>query len=290
MTRNPAAQTAFGPMVLAGIEHNEPVPRRLVDDDLATSFLPAAGRALIGATRWPALRRLLIGASERSGPGMWASLACRKRYIDEKLDEALADVDAVVVLGAGLDTRGCRLARHSDIPVYEVDLPVTIVRKAKAIQRVLGGVPASVRLVPMDFERDDLIATLGVHGCRMDGRTLFIWEGVTQYLTDDAVRATMLALNAAAPGSRLVFTYVQRDFIDGVNLYGAKSLYARFRRRRQVWHFGIRPDDVEAFLAEYGWRLVESAGPDYFVRHYIAPAGRDLTASQLEWTAYAQKN
>lgn len=289
MARNPAAQTAFGPMVLAGIEHNEPVGRRLVDDDLAAALLPASGRALIGATRWSPLRRLLIRASERSGPGMWASLACRKRYIDNQLTAALADVDAVVVLGAGLDTRGCRLARRRDVPVYEVDLPVNVIRKAKAVQRALGGVPATVRLVPMDFERDGLMATLGEHGYRADARTFFIWEGVTQYLTPDAVRATMLALRTAAPGSRLVFTYVQRDFIDGVNLHGARSLYARFRRRRQVWHFGLTPADVDAWLAQYGWQLVENAGPDYFVPHYIAPTGRRLRASQLEWTAYARK-
>ena len=41
MARNPAAQTAFGPMVLAAVEQNEPPGRRLVDDDLAELFLPA---------------------------------------------------------------------------------------------------------------------------------------------------------------------------------------------------------------------------------------------------------
>jgi hypothetical protein len=42
-------------------------------------------------------------------------------------------------------------------------------------------------------------------------------------------------------------------------------------------------------MAGYGWRLVEQAGPDYIERNYVRPAGRDLTASQIEWTAYAEK-
>jgi hypothetical protein len=46
---------------------------------------------------------------------------------------------------------------------------------------------------------------------------------------------------------------------------------------------------VSGFVAEYGWRLVENAGPEYFVRNYIGPTGRSLTASQLEWTAYAER-
>ena len=82
---------------------------------------------------------------------------------------------------------------------------------------------------------------------------------------------------------------MQRDFIDGTNLYGSKSAYRRFREKQQVWKFGLKPDEVAGFIAEYGWGLIEQAGPEYFVRHYIEPAGRDLTASQLEWSAFAEK-
>ena len=287
---NPAAQTAFGPMVLAAMEQHEAPPRRLVDDDLAASFLPGPLRAVVRATRPSLLRRLVIGASERSGPGLWANIACRKRFVDNKLGESLGDIDAVVILGAGLDTRGYRLARRSDIRVFEVDLPVNVARKKAVVLRALGMQPASVRLVPMDFERDDLATVLAEHGYRTDDRTFFIWEGVTQYLTEDAVRATFAYLRSAAPGSRLVFTYIRRDFIDGVNLYGARSLYRRFREKRQVWLFGLQPDDVSAFIAEFGWRLIEQAGPDYFVEHYIRPTGRNLGASQLEWSCYAEKD
>jgi methyltransferase (TIGR00027 family) len=186
-------------------------------------------------------------------------------------------------------TRGSRVARRSDVPVFEVDLGVNIERKRAAVERAIGGVPASVHLVPLDFERDDLMGTLTAHGYRPDARTFFIWEGVTQYLTEDAVRATLVALRGVAKGSRLVFTYVRKDFIDGVNMYGAEILYRRFRRRRQVWRVGLDPDAVADFVAEYGWRLVEQAGPDYYLRTYIRPTGRKLGASQLEWTAYAEK-
>jgi methyltransferase (TIGR00027 family) len=287
VARNPAAQTAFGPMVQAAIEQYEPPERRLVEDDLALSFLPASQRAMVRAMRWPPLRRLTISAGERAVPGSWALIACRKRLIDDKLAADLGNVGAVVDLGAGMDTRAYRLARQSDIPVFEVDLPVNIERKRAAVRHAIGAIPASVHLVPLDFERDDLIATLTGQGYRADARTFFIWEGVTQYLTEDAVRATLGELQGAATGSRLMFTHVRRDFIDGVNMYDAAILYKRFRQRRQVWRFGLDPDEVSDFVAEYGWRLVEQAGPDYFLRNYVRPAGRDLAASQLEWSAYA---
>ncbi|WP_082944930.1 SAM-dependent methyltransferase [Mycobacterium sp. 852013-50091_SCH5140682] len=283
---DPVAQTAFGPMVLAATEQYEG-PRRLVDDDLAESFLPTTLRAMTRLMRWRIPREWSIRAAERSQPGLWANLSCRKRFIDESLDAALPDIDAVVILGAGMDTRAYRLARHSAIPVFEVDLPVNIDRKRAVVRRALGAVPDSVRLVPVDFEHDDLAAELARHGHRTSDRTFFVWEGVTQYLTEGGVRATFDYLATAAPGSRLVFTYVRADFIDGTHRYGAESLYRRFCVRRKIWRFGLNPDDIAPFIEPYGWQLMEQAGPEYLIEHYVNPAGRELGASQVEWTAYA---
>ena len=141
--------------------------------------------------------------------------------------------------------------------------------------------------MPLDFERDDLIGALTEHGYRTDARTFFIWEGVTQYLTEDAVRATLGALQATARGAGWCSPMSARTSSTGENMYDAEMLYKRFRQRQQVWQFGLEPDEVAAFVAEYGWRLVEQAGPDYYLRNYIEPTGRDLTASHLEWSAYA---
>jgi O-methyltransferase involved in polyketide biosynthesis len=116
-----------------------------------------------------------------------------------------------------------------------------------------------------------------------------VWEAVTQYLTTDAVHATLTSLGSAAAGSRLVFTYVRADFIDGINLYGAEALYRRFVQRQRLWHFGLPPQDVAEFLAGHGWRLCEQAGPDLIMHRYIEPTGHHLTASPIEWTAYAEK-
>ncbi|HEY2449258.1 MAG TPA: SAM-dependent methyltransferase [Mycobacterium sp.] len=289
MARNSAAQTAFGPMVLVALEQGEPAGRRLVDDDLAAQFLPAPIRWLVTATPPKLMRRLMMAAMERDGPGLWANMVCRKRYVADKVVEAFDNIDAVVVLGAGLDTFAYRLARKSDIPIFEVDQPVNIERKAAAVRRVLGELPSSVRLVPLNFECDDVLKVLTGHGYRADSRTFFIWEAVTQYLTADAVHATLESLRPAASGSRLVFTYVRRDVIEGINFYGAKQLYRRFVQRQHLWQFGLRPGEVAAFLDGHGWRLVEQLGPEAIVRLYIEPTGRDLTASQVEWSAYAEK-
>lgn len=274
-------------MVLAAVEHNEAAGRRLVDDDLAESFLPTGLRTLARLTRFGPLRASMIAASDRSGPGLWASIACRKRFIDERVSDPAGEIDAVVILGSGLDTRPYRIARYSDLPVFELDQQINIDRKTGTVQRVLGAVPASVRLVGVDFERDDVMTALTDNGLRDTGRTLFIWEGVTQYLTPGAVHGMFEQLRAVQPGSRLVFTYVRQDFIDGTNLFGAEAVYRRFRRRRQVWKSGFEPEQLEETLRGYGWRLIEQAGPAYYRDTYIRPTGRKISASPIEWTAVA---
>ena len=276
-------------MVLVAVEQSESPDRRLVDDDLAVQFLPAPIRWLVTAAPPNLLRRLTVAATEREGPGLWASLNCRKRYIADKVTASLDDIDAVVVLGAGFDTLAYRLARITPIPIFEVDLPVNIARKAAAVKRALGEPPGSVRLIPLDFERDDVLTALTENGYRRESRTVFVWEAVTQYLTAEAVHATLTKLRSAVSGSRLVFTYVRKDFIDGINLYGAEALYRRFVQRQQLWQFGLPPQEVATFLAGHGWRLSEQAGPDLIVQRYIEPTSRHLTTSPIEWTAYAEK-
>jgi methyltransferase (TIGR00027 family) len=209
--------------------------------------------------------------------------------IDERLSDPVTEYDAVVVLGAGLDTRACRIARHSDLPVFEVDQPDVVARKAEILTRVLGGTPPSVHLVGADLGRADLPAILREHGHRSDARTFFIAEGLTQYLEPTAVRTLLAQLATAPTGSRLIFTYVRQDFLDGTERYGADGLYRRFCGPDPVWRSWMHGEQVPEILADAGWRLIEQDGPGYFRDLYLAPTGRGLRATPIEWTVVAER-
>lgn len=286
---NPAAQTAYGPMTITAIEQHEEPGSRIVDDDLATRILPIGLRWFVRVTAWAPLRNLLVRLAERNGRGAWSIFVCRKRYIDDQLAASAGTWESVVDLGAGMDTRGCRLSRTSPAPVFEVDQPVNIAAKRRAIQKAVGVVPPSVHLVPVNFQHGDLADALRRAGHDVTARTFFIWEGVTQYIPEPAVRSTLGYLSTAAPGSRLAFTYVQRNFIDGSNLYGNTMLYKRFRVCSQVWMYGLSPGAVAPLLAEYGWRVVEDVSGPEFHERYLSPAGRRLSTTELERTVLAEK-
>jgi methyltransferase (TIGR00027 family) len=286
---NPASQTALGPMLIVAVEQYYGEEHRLVQDELAYRFLPTYLKFIARLARWLPARKLLLSLSEKAAPGIWGSQLCRKRYIDDKIHETSGEIAAAVILGAGLDTRAYRMADLTNVPVFEADLPENSAYKRTKLHNLYGQIPNSVCLVPLDFERQDLETVLAEHGCRGGQRIFFVWEGVTQYLTEEAVRKTFDFLAKAASGSRLVFTYVRQDFMNGVNLFGAPRLYQQYRVKQKLWHFGMVPGQVAAFLGEYNWRELEQMGGQEFAARYIRPSGRELPVSEVERSVYAEK-
>jgi methyltransferase (TIGR00027 family) len=237
-----------------------------------------------------AIRNWLVAKTEQNAPGLWGGIMARKRYIDEVLSEAAGgSVEAVVNLGAGFDTRAFRLPELKSVPVWEVDQRANIETKRRRLRAVLGEVPDHVKLVSIDFDKEDLEAVLASNGYLQSTSTFFIWEGVTQYLSGPGVRATMEYLAQAAPGSRLVFTYTPKDFIDGEVFYGHENLYRRMRVKNMIWHTGFDPGKIDAFLAEFGWTVREHLGYDELDERYVEPTGRGLGWMAIERIVMAEK-
>lgn len=277
-------------MVIVAAEQSLPPERRVVSDELAVRFLPAGMRLAARACRWRPVRELLIAATDKKARGIWGGVLCRKRYADEKVSEAVdAGIRQVVLLGAGFDTRACRLVVPRGAAAYEVDLPANIADKRRVLRTVYGRVPEHLALVPVDFETDDLAAALATAGFDPGRPALFVWEAVTQYLTEEAVRATLTFLAKAAAGSRLIFTYVRKDFLDGADLYGAEGAYQEFVVKQPVWRFGIAPEDVGGLLRPYGWVEREQVGHEAYAAGYLQPTGRELRVSEIERFVYADR-
>lgn len=288
---NVIASSAYGPVLYSAIEQTLPANRRIVDDPLATAMLPGYMRAIVTACRWSPVRHLLFRMLEKSTPGLHLAILCRKRYIEDQLVSVLAGgLDAVVSLGAGLDTLAYRLPALDNVPVYEVDLPENITYKRQRLKTLFGSVPAYVQLIPSDFETQRLDDVLAAADAPVTGKTAFIWEGVTQYLTESAVRDTLAVTAQAAPGSVLLFTYIRRSFIDGSDRANLDGIYRRMRVDHTYWRFGLSPDEVDAVLAPYGWDVVEHVSGDAYAQRYTLPAGRTAPVTDIEPAVFAMKS
>jgi methyltransferase (TIGR00027 family) len=283
-----AAKTGAGPTALVAIEQYFPKEKRIIEDDLAYHILPS-GRAFLWLTQFSPIRTWMINATDKDSPGMWSCMICRKRYIDEKIKDFSNQIEAVVNLGAGYDTRAYRLPDLSDIPVWELDQPETVKFKQARLNNMFGKIPSHVKLVAIDFDHEDLGTALKSHGYSMDRQTFFIWEAVTQYLTLEGIRTTFDFLAKAAHGSRLAFTYVRKDFLDGRDMHGWEKFYKKFVIKDKTWIFGMEPEAWPDFLKVYGWRVIEDIGYDELVEKYVKPTGRILASTPIERIVYAEK-
>ena len=284
----PRPGTGTMPIAVVAVEQSFPKEERIVNDAIAFYMLPPRVRLLVRLLRAGWLRNWIIGMFEKSEPGIWGDFLCRKRYIDDRIVAACRRIEAVVNLGAGFDTRAYRLSAISHLPVWEIDQPENIVAKRERLNKIPGGVASRIRLVEMNFDTEDLGAALSSSGYLQPGRTFFVWEAVSQYLTEEGVRKTFQFLANAPAGSCLAMSYVRKDFLDGRNLYGWRAGYKRFVTGK-VWHFGMEPEAAPGFLREYGWNVIEDIGFDQLARRYAEMSHRGLDATPVERMVYAEK-
>lgn len=265
-------------MVMVAVEQQFPAERRILNDPLAARLLPFGLRVFLGLIHGDRGRDWMVRSSEKSIPGIWSAIMCRKLFIDEKLTESTDGIEAVVNLGAGYDTRAFRLRSLADIPVWEVDQPRIIHAKRSRLKQLTDMDHGSVDLVPLDFDRQAMSDVLLSYGYSPGLVTFFIMEGVTQYLTEAGLDKTFGFLSRATPGSRFAFTYVREDFIEGRKMYGQEALYRKWVTRGKTWLSGMAPNRMDEFLAKHGWRVLEHSGYDDLAERYVRPTGRNLAS------------
>lgn len=210
---------------------------------------------------------------DRSFPPMELWIELRTVYLDHLVRSAIADPSRrpsagdgqVVILGAGFDTRALRMrqsgprgggALAAGVRFFEVDQPASQAEKRARLAKL--GVDYPAALVACDFERDDFLDRLVASGFQVAEPAVVIWEGVTPYLTEGAVRATLSRIASGCdPRTIVAFDYV------GKRLAEAKEIDGRAVETRAVVEdvgepviFGV--NDPLPLLYECGFRHVES--------------------------------
>lgn len=288
----PFSRTAEIIALARATETVRPDAIRLFADPFAKEFLSPRFRRLVAFSHVPGMQRLLnVTAERRTGvKGLMLSFCCRTKSIDDALSEALRSGHVqVVILGAGFDSRAYRISNIERARVFEVDLPSTQEFKRARLAKRLPEIPNHVVFVPVDFQKQKLADKLQRAGFRAEAKTLFIWEGVTEYLTPDAVDSTFRFIASAIAGSRLVFTYLDRGVIDGAPAFEeAQVLVELVRRFGEPWIFGLAPGEVGDYLAARGLLLVEDIGAKEYQERFLAPVGRTAPLPNFVHVAVAE--
>jgi methyltransferase (TIGR00027 family) len=277
MREGAASRTAEYMALFRALELTLPVGRRLFDDRFASAFLPPHLRFVASLSRVRLAGSLVRAYIDRHWPGARTSAVARTRFIDDAAESALrSGIAQVVILGAGFDARAYRIPSMARAAVFEVDHPSTSGRKRRVVETALGSVPDHLRFVPIDFNSGALSIAMSSAGYDPSLQTLFIWEGVTNYLSEAAVDGTLRWCASAAVGSTVVFTYVHRQVLDSPEAFeGTENLLGTLRAAGERWTFGLDPSCLSRFLADRDLMLDKDVGAsDYRALYFGHSASR----------------
>ena len=264
-----ASFTAETMALQRAFESHRPSKSRLFSDPYADAFLRPWMRWMAAASATPVLR----GAATRlfdakTGPGPRPSAIIRTRVIDDALVDIvnrhhqIAFVDAdkssqVVVLGAGFDTRAYRLSALATARVFELDHPATQRAKRQVIDR-LGLSSDHVTHAPINFEHDDLHEVLTNAGIDPNSPIVFLWEGVTNYLSAHAVDDTLATIRrlSRSPYAALIVTYIDIRALDDPSPFPeARRWVKAVRDAGEPWTFGLHPRSASQYFHDRGYQV-----------------------------------
>ena len=275
MKKEQASTTAEGMALVRAIEAPRLEDRRICYDPIARSLVPGFSFTM---------SKLVIDSGIYArffARGAIEFITARERYIDDFLKAGLREgLNQVVILGAGFDTRAYRIPGIERTRVFEVDHPATQEVKLKRLKRVIEPLPGHVTFIAMDFNRQTLGECLPAGGYSEQGKTLFVWQGVTQYLTAKGVDDTLAFIAGhSGPGSAVIFDYFHNEFLRDTS----RPEVRRLRRIMQVVGeehvFGIDRGELEPFLSQRGFRDIRNADAEDLKRLYFTGpnAGRPIT-------------
>ena len=228
----------------------------------ATEKLLAASGAVGSRTlQWSRSKRMVsvYEAFDWMLPGQFEAFAQRKAFCERQVREGIGeDASQVLVLGAGYDTMGWRLApEFPDVNFFEIDHPATARFKAKGIEAM--GQRDNLFLIAEDLGERKLEDVLKVNELwDQSAKTVIVAEGLVMYLPPEAVRKLFCQCRVVAGvGSRIAFSYIPSgaDGRPDAGRWTGLMLWLQ-KVAGEPWIWSIHPEELGRFLDKTGWTNV----------------------------------
>jgi len=262
------SETALATATMRALAAYDPREEVRGPDSMAELFLPEEHRAPLK----DAVKRNWI-LKNKVRPGIYEFMIARTAYFDQIVIEALSSkLPQLVLLGAGYDSRPYRFEHLlGGTMVYEVDAPATQLRKKQLLAQGDVHVPGNVRFIAVDFDVDDLEASLNDAGFSRKEKALILWEGVVYYLSAEAVDKVLCAMRSfSSPESSICFDCA----LLSPNTLSEDSI-KKLRKQMKSKHsaepirFGIPEGMLEAFLSKRGFQMAEILRPAEMAARYL---------------------
>jgi methyltransferase (TIGR00027 family) len=272
---------------------------------IATAWLRAVHQVLDLSPRIledPLAARVLGGDAEtkiRANPATWLTperraltshVVLRARFTEDRLRAATdRGVAQYLVLGAGLDTFAHRQPHWAHcLRIVELDHPATQRWKRQLFSDAGLPQPENLHYAAVDLEKVSFHEALSGAGIDIARPTFVSWLGVTMYLSDEAIRATLGALGACARGSEVVLSYMPPLDPDSPWADAGARMSARVASIGEPFRTFLTSEQAEARLREAGFTKTHVLGSDEARREYftgvanLPPPTRETIAAGIK--------
>jgi len=261
--------------------------KRVINDPYADSFVIGSGFIkLMG-------HKLNAWLSEKLAPGFHEHLIARTKFIDELIEKsAINGIEQYVILGAGYDSRAHRLELPSSLKIFEVDQPEVSDNKLAKLPKELPN-SENVTYVNIDFSYQSLTDQLIGAGFDQEKSTIFTLEGVSQYITKEAVSSSIKELASLTRDTNSIFfmSYVdelldknpEACFGEGYPNPAKKASLIKGLSAKvgEPWISFYSCAEIEVLLSQNGYSIQENVTLEDLNSLYFSPVGRTLNENQI---------
>ena len=226
--------------------------------EATAKLLVASGAVGAAAVRFSRSRRAvaIYEAFDWMMPGQFEAFAPRKAFCEHQVREGILEgATQVLVLGAGYDTLGWRLApEFPGVGFFEIDHPATARLKAIGIAEL--GQRDNLHVIQEDLGEQRLVEVLAAnHSWDRTAPSVVVAEGLLMYLPPAAARDVFgQCAEIAGAGSRIAFTYVGTDAHGRPDAGRWTGLVLwLLKASGEPWLWSLRPEELAPFLEETGW-------------------------------------
>ena len=261
--------------------------KSVINDPYADKFVIGSGVIkLMG-------HRLNVWLTSKLAPGFHEHLISRTRFIDDLIEKSAKEgIEQYVILGAGYDSRANRLNLPPSLKIFEVDQPEVSDIKLSKLPKDLPNLE-NITYVNVDFSYQSLSEQLLTAGFDQTKSTIFTLEGVSQYITKEAVSSTIQELSLITKDARSIFFMSYVDELlkkDPAACFGkgypnpskkADLIQTLSAKVGEPWISFYRDEEVESILAENGYAIKENVTLEDLNSLYFSPVGRALPENQI---------
>ena len=261
--------------------------KRVINDPYADRFVMGAGFIKLMGHKFSAW------FGKKLAPGLHEHLIARTRFIDDLIEKAAnSGAEQYVILGAGYDLRAHRLDLPSSLRIFEVDQAEVQARKRSKLPENITNA-ANVTYVTVDFTHQSLAEQLTAAGFDKSKPTVFTLEGVSQYITKEAVSSTIeeLATLIQTTSATFFISYVDELLNkDPEACFGtgypnaarrAETIKILSAKVGEPWISFYTAEEIASLLSRNGFSVTENVTVEDLNSLYFTPVSRTLRENQM---------